>query len=78
MTLVQIIDNVVGWLEREVCSQITLKLPDDFKNDATYGVEFVHPAAFPLYVPGKDRLPPLSLPRSRPCACSSWKGTTTC
>ena len=30
MTLVQIIDNVVGWLEREVCSQITLKLPDDF------------------------------------------------
>ncbi len=48
MTLVQIIDNVVGWLEREVCSQITLKLPDDFKNDATYGVEFVHPAAFPL------------------------------
>ena len=68
MTLVQIIDNVVGWLEREVCSQITLKLPDDFKNDATYGVEFVHPAAFPLYVPGKDRLPP-SVPAPIPSVC---------
>lgn len=68
MTLVQIIVNVVGWLEREVCSQITLKLPDDFKNDATYGVEFVHPAAFPLYVPGKDRLPP-SVPAPIPSVC---------
>lgn len=57
MTLVKSIDSVVEWLNEKVCSQITLKLPDDYKNDAT-DAEFVNPAAFPLYVPGKDRLPP--------------------
>ena len=58
MTLVESIDKVVAWLTATVCPQITLKLPDDYKNDASYDVEFVNPAAFPLYVPGKDRLPP--------------------
>lgn len=58
MTLVESIDKVVAWLAEEVCPQISLKLPDDYKNDASYGVKFVNPAAFPLYVPGKDRLPP--------------------
>ena len=68
MTLVQSIDTVVEWLRENVCSQITLKLPNDDKNDADYGVEFVHPAAFPLYVPGKDRLPP-SVPAPIPSVC---------
>ena len=58
MTLVESIDKVVAWLTETVCPQIALKLPDDYKNDASYDVEFVNPAAFPLYVPGKDRLPP--------------------
>ena len=68
MTLVQSIDKVVEWLHENVCSQITLKLPDDYKNDKSYGVEFVNPAAFPLYVPGKDRLPP-SVPAPIPSVC---------
>lgn len=68
MTLVKSIDQVVEWLRENVCSQITLKLPDDDKNDASYGVEFVNPAAFPLYVPGKDRLPP-SVPAPIPSVC---------
>lgn len=68
MTLVQSIDKVVEWLSENVCSHISLKLPDDYKNDADYGVEFVHPAAFPLYVPGKDRLPP-SVPAPIPSVC---------
>lgn len=68
MTLVQSIDKVVAWLNENVCSQITLKLPDDYKNDKSYDVEFVHPAAFPLYVPGKDRLPP-SVPAPIPSVC---------
>ena len=68
MTLVQSIDKVVEWLQENVCSQITLKLPDDYKNDADYGVQFVTPAAFPLYVPGKDRLPP-SVPAPFPSVC---------
>lgn len=58
MNLVQTISTVVDWLNESVCGQITLKLPDDYKNDADYTVTMVHPAAFPLYVPGKDRLPP--------------------
>lgn len=58
MTLVQSIDKVVEWLRESVCPQITLKLPDDYRNDGSYDVKFVNPAAFPLYVPGKDRLPP--------------------
>lgn len=77
MTLTQSIDKVVSWLAENVCSQITLKLPDDDRNGAEYPVEYVHPAAFPLYVPGKDRLPPLRCPlRSLRYACSSWKGAT--
>jgi hypothetical protein len=68
MTLVQSIDKVVAWLNENVCSQITLKLPDDYKNGTGYDVEFVHPAAFPLYVPGKDRLPP-SVPAPIPSVC---------
>lgn len=68
MTLVQSIDNVVKWLNDKVCSQITLKLPDDYKNDAEYDVKYVKPAAFPLYVPGKDRLPP-NIPAPIPSVC---------
>ena len=68
MTLTQSIDKVVSWLSENVCSQITLKLPDDDRNDAEYAVEYVHPAAFPLYVPGKDRLPP-SVPAPIPSVC---------
>lgn len=68
MTLVQSIDNVVEWLRESVCSQITLKVPDDYRNDTSYDVEFVNPAAFPLYVPGKDRLPP-KVPAPIPSVC---------
>ena len=69
MTLVQSIDGVVEWLRSNVCNQITLKLPDDYSNDTAYGVKFVKPAAFPLYVPGKDRLPP-SVPAPIPSVCA--------
>lgn len=68
MTLVKSIDSLVEWLTENVCSQITLKLPDDYRNSKDYNVEFVHPAAFPLYVPGKDRLPP-SVPAPIPSVC---------
>ena len=68
MTLLQSIDRVVDWLRANVCNQITLKLPDDDANDAEYGVQYVNPAAFPLYVPGKDRLPP-SVPAPIPSVC---------
>lgn len=68
MTLVQSIDKVVEWLSEKACSQIALKVPDDYRNDTEYAVEYVNPAAFPLYVPGKDRLPP-SIPAPIPSVC---------
>ena len=52
MTLVNSIDKIVSWLTENVCSKITLKLPDDYRNDTGYDVVMVNPAAFPLYVPG--------------------------
>lgn len=69
MTLTESIDKVVNWLVENVCSEITLKLPDDTTNDAGYGVKLVNPAAFPLYMPGKDRLPP-SVPAPIPSVCA--------
>lgn len=58
MTLVNDIDKVVVWVQENICNQITLKVPDDEKNDASNSVEYVNPTAFPLYVPGKNHLPP--------------------
>lgn len=68
MTLVQIIDGIVAWLSENVCPNISLKLPDDAQNGAAYDVQYVKPAAFPLYVPGKDRLPP-NVPAPIPSVC---------
>jgi len=58
MTLVNNIDAVVAWLDEHVCQQVMLKLPLDDNNDSSYGVEYVNPTAFPLYLPGKALLPP--------------------
>lgn len=68
MTLTKSIDGIVQWLNEKVCPQIFLKLPDDYKNDTAYDVEYINPTAFPLYVPGKDRLPP-SIPAPIPSVC---------
>jgi hypothetical protein len=68
MTLVQTIDKLTNWLNANVCGQIELKVPDDDRNDADYEVEYTHPTAFPLYLPGKDRLPP-SVPAPIPSVC---------
>ncbi|MBQ3405994.1 MAG: hypothetical protein IJH11_01970 [Lachnospiraceae bacterium] len=57
MNFTECVDNVVAWLD-DVCKEIELKVPDDYLNDDDYNVATTHPAAFPLYVPGKDRLPP--------------------
>ena len=68
MTLVDSIDKIVDWLQDNVCQQIFLKLPDDDRNDASNAVEYVNPSAFPLYMPGKDRLPP-NVPAPIPSVC---------
>lgn len=66
--LVRTIQSVANWLTENVCEKIQLKLPDDSKNNNEYSVRTVHPAAFPLYIPGKDRLPP-EVPAPVPSVC---------
>lgn len=57
MTLVKTFEDLVKWLNEQVCVKIELKMPNDDDNSGTLP-RYIHPAAFPLYVPGKDRLPP--------------------
>lgn len=58
MTIVQSIQTVTEWMNRNVCKGLLLKLPDDEQNGAGYKTEEVEPTAFAMYQPGKDKLPP--------------------
>ncbi len=66
MTIVKILDDLKDWCESNICPKVSLKLPEDTK--ITHDVEFVNPAAFALYLPAKDRLPP-SIPAPIPSIC---------
>lgn len=60
MTVVTMIDSVCDWLNTNVCPNIELKKPpkDGNATNVKYQYELVHPYAFPLYLPTKDKLPP--------------------
>ena len=60
MTIVTTIDSICDWLNTKVCPNIELKKPpkDGSATNAKYEYELVHPHAFPLYLPTKDKLPP--------------------
>ena len=60
MTIVTTIDSICDWLNTKVCPNIGLKKPpkDGSATNAKYEYELVHPHAFPLYLPTKDKLPP--------------------
>lgn len=58
MSIVKNLDDIVEWCKVSICEKVNLKLPDDDVNDAGYEPKYVNPAAFVLYVPAKDRLPP--------------------
>lgn len=58
MTVVQTIDTVTDWIRDNVCAKIKLKQPNDEQNTTGYTVKEVHPAAFAMYQPGSDKLPP--------------------
>ena len=68
MAIVQHIHTIRDWLEGSICNRITLKLPCDDKTADTYPYQLVHPAAFPLYFPGMDLLPP-GVPVPIPSVC---------
>ena len=58
MSIVTTIETIREWLENNVCNEVKLKLPDDNAVDASYPYQLVNPAAFSLFVPTSDRLPP--------------------
>lgn len=58
MSIVNSIEVVKDWLTEKVCPLVKLKLPDDNATDASYPYKLVNPAAFSLFVPTKDRMPP--------------------
>jgi hypothetical protein len=68
MLLVKLFDDLTNWVLSDICSKITLKLPDDNQNGKNYEPQFVHPTAFALYLPGKEKLPP-SVPAQIPSIC---------
>lgn len=69
MTTKKIIEGITDWVQEAICGKIELKVPDDNANDDGYNIKRVHPAAFPLYLPAKDRIPPASLRRSLRSRC---------
>ncbi|HQD31471.1 MAG TPA: hypothetical protein PLY59_07745 [Clostridiales bacterium] len=58
MTIVQIIDKITAWADANICKQIKLKLPDDNAADSSFDYTETNPAAFALFVPTKEKLPP--------------------
>ena len=61
MTVVCVLDALTKWARENICPKILLKVPPDNDKDAEdagYEYQLTHPAAFTLYVPTKEKLPP--------------------
>lgn len=61
MTVVGILDTLTDWVRENICTKIRFKVPPDTPDgadDAGYEYKRTNPAAFTLYVPAKDKLPP--------------------
>lgn len=60
-TLTDIVDRVTAWTAENICAKVKLKAPPDDLEAADgpgYEYNLVTPACFPLFVPGKEKLPP--------------------
>lgn len=72
MAVVTILDGVTDWVREKICSQIRLKVPpadEQAATDAGYEYQLVTPAAFPLFVPTKEKLPPVGGSHPIPSVC---------
>lgn len=59
MSIVSSVEEIRAWAQEKICSQVKLKVPSGKKkDDATYPYKLVEPAAFSLFVPAQERLPP--------------------
>lgn len=59
-TLTDIVDRVTAWTQKEICNKVQLKAPPEYDDDpdgAGYEYTLITPTAFPMFVPGKDKLP---------------------
>lgn len=77
MSVVHVIDAISEWAQKNICDLVTLKVPPENEeaNDEGYTYQTAHPAAFPLYVPTSEKLPP-SIHSSFPSLCVRFvKGT---
>lgn len=70
MSVVHIIDTLAEWAQANICDKIRLKAPppDDEASDERYDYDLVNPAAFPMYVPTEEKLPP-NIHTSTPSLC---------
>lgn len=64
MSVVHVIDTLTEWARQNICEQIKLKVPPENTDpdDAGYSYNLATPAAFAMYVPTSDKLPPGSHP----------------
>lgn len=61
MTIVDSLNEISDWLNETSCQKYMFKLPPDNQKkpiDDKYEYEKVHPHAFPMFVPTKDKVPP--------------------
>ena len=58
MAIVNDLERIREWLQVNICDHVELKLPNDNNAGDGYQPELVHPTAFALFTPTKDRLPP--------------------
>ena len=58
MSIVNTIERIRVWAETEICSKVELKLPDDKQAAEGYPYKLVTPAAFAMFTPTSDKLPP--------------------
>lgn len=61
MSVVHVIDTITEWARENICAQIKLKQPPedpDAPVDQDYEYTLVTPAAFGMYVPTSEKLPP--------------------
>ena len=61
MSVVHLIDTLTEWARQNVCEHIKLKVPPSNMEDAVdaeYDYELATPAAFSMYIPTSEKLPP--------------------
>ena len=56
MSVVVDLERIAEWARETICSQISLKVPDDDHMDMDYEYETVNPNVYTLFVPNEDDL----------------------